>query len=68
LPETRSKKAADLAAKRPSHHAPETGNPISVKAKEWAFPWLLFGSELAGTAILVAAGLSVVILDFGQGS
>jgi aquaporin Z len=33
-----------------------------------SFPWLLFGSELVGTALLVAAGLSVVILDFGQGS
>jgi aquaporin Z len=32
------------------------------------FPWLLFGSELAGTALLVAIGVSFVILDFGQGS
>ncbi len=29
---------------------------------------MLFGAELAGTAILVAVGLSIVILDFGQGS
>jgi aquaporin Z len=39
-----------------------------MKAKDGSFPWLLFGSELAGTAILVMAGLSIVILDFGQGS
>jgi aquaporin Z len=32
------------------------------------FPWMLYGSELIGTALLVAVGLSIVILDFGQGS
>lgn len=31
-------------------------------------PWLLFASEFAGTALLVAAGVSLVILDFGAGS
>ena len=31
-------------------------------------PWLLFGAELMGTALLVAVGLSIVILDSGQGS
>lgn len=31
-------------------------------------PWLLFCSELLGTALLVAVGLSIVILAFGQGS
>jgi aquaporin Z len=31
-------------------------------------PWLLFGAELTGTACLVAVGLSVVILAFGEGS
>jgi aquaporin Z len=31
-------------------------------------PWRLFASELVGTAVLVAAGLSVVILMFGVGS
>ena len=31
-------------------------------------PWLLFGAELMGTALLVAVGLSFVILGFGQGS
>lgn len=31
-------------------------------------PWLLFGAELMGTALLVAVGLSFVILNFGQGS
>lgn len=33
-----------------------------------SFPWHLFGAELAGTALLVAVGLSVVIIDFGRGS
>ncbi len=31
-------------------------------------PWTLFAAELAGTAILVAVGLSIVILAFGDGS
>ncbi len=31
-------------------------------------PWLLFGAELLGTALLVTVGLSLVILAFGQGS
>lgn len=31
-------------------------------------PWLLYGAELIGTALLVCVGLSVVILNFGQGS
>lgn len=30
--------------------------------------WTLFFSEFVGTALLVAAGLSIVILDFGAGS
>ncbi|MHB1891279.1 MAG: MIP/aquaporin family protein [Acidimicrobiales bacterium] len=30
-------------------------------------PWQLFVSELVGTALLVALGLSVVIIDFGHG-
>ncbi|BAP88226.1 major intrinsic protein [Burkholderiales bacterium GJ-E10] len=29
---------------------------------------MLYGAELIGTALLVAGGLSIVILDFGQGS
>lgn len=33
-----------------------------------AFPWLLFGAEFLGTALLVVVGLSLVILGFGQGS
>jgi aquaporin Z len=32
------------------------------------FPWPLFWSELAGTALLLLAGLSLVILMFGAGS
>ncbi len=31
-------------------------------------PWKAFAAELVGTALLIALGLSVVILDFGQGS
>jgi aquaporin Z len=31
------------------------------------FPWLVYGAELAGTALLLAVGLSVVIFDFGSG-
>jgi aquaporin Z len=31
-------------------------------------PWPLYGSEFAGTALLVAVGLSFVILDFGTGT
>ncbi len=33
-----------------------------------SFPWSLFVSELVGTALLVLAGLSFVILMFGDGS
>lgn len=33
-----------------------------------AFPWRLFFAELAGTAILLLIGLSLVILMFGTGS
>ena len=32
------------------------------------FPWRLFASELAGTALLVLFGLSLVILMFWAGS
>jgi aquaporin Z len=31
-------------------------------------PWLLYGAELMGTALLVSIGLSIVILALGQGS
>lgn len=33
-----------------------------------SFPWQVYVAELAGTAVLVGVGLSVVILDFGRGS
>jgi aquaporin Z len=33
-----------------------------------SIPWMLYGAELAGTALLVAVGLSIVIMAFGQGS
>jgi aquaporin Z len=39
-----------------------------MTTKNRPVPWLLFGAELLGTALLVAVGLSIVILDFGQGS
>jgi aquaporin Z len=32
------------------------------------FPWKPFGAELIGTALLIAVGLSIVILDFGHGT
>jgi aquaporin Z len=39
---------------------------MNVRAQ--TFPWMLFGAEFIGTALLVAVGLSIVILNFGQGS
>ena len=33
-----------------------------------SLPWRVFRAELVGTALLVAVGLSIVILAFGQGS
>jgi len=42
------------------------GVPLPLPAS--TVPWLLFGCEFAGTALLVAAGVSLVILDFGAGS
>jgi len=36
--------------------------------KTEAFPWRVFVSELAGTALLLLIGLSLVILMFGSGS
>ena len=36
--------------------------------RKQTFPWMLYGAELIGTALLVVVGLSIVILDFGQGS
>jgi len=29
---------------------------------------MLYGAELAGTALLIAVGLSIVILNFGESS
>jgi aquaporin Z len=31
-------------------------------------PWLVYGAELLGTALLIAIGLTIVIADFGTGS
>jgi aquaporin Z len=38
------------------------------KNNDQAFPWRLFFAELAGTALLLMIGLSLVILMFGTGS
>jgi aquaporin Z len=39
-----------------------------LETRKRSVPWLLYGAELTGTALLVAVGLSFVILDFGHGS
>jgi len=39
-----------------------------MSASDRPFPWQPLGAELIGTALLVAVGLSIVILDFGEGS
>lgn len=39
-----------------------------MKPRDQIAPWLLFGAELVGTALLVGVGLSIVIVNFGQGS
>ncbi len=41
------------------------GAPRRLQASR--VPWLLFACEFAGTALLVAAGVSLVIVDFGAG-
>lgn len=40
----------------------------SEEERDRSIPWLLFGAEFLGTALLIAFGLSLVILGFGQGS
>jgi aquaporin Z len=49
---------------------PENSSILKLgKAKEIAqIPWSVLISEMAGTAMLLAVGLSIVILDFGTGS
>jgi len=39
-----------------------------MKSHDKSVPWLLYGAEFAGTALLVGVGLSIVIINFGQGS
>ena len=39
-----------------------------MAGQDKGLPWKLFGAEAAGTAALLAVGLSVVIFDFGSGS
>ena len=41
---------------------------LTESARDWRVRWRLFFSELAGTAVLVSGGLSVVIFMFGDGS
>jgi aquaporin Z len=41
---------------------------VTNDEKRTPFPWSLFLSEVAGTAVLVIAGLSCVIVMFGEGS
>jgi aquaporin Z len=36
--------------------------------RDKSFPWMLYGAELIGTALLVAVGLSIVIINFGHDS
>jgi aquaporin Z len=38
------------------------------KTKGYGIPWLLYAAELAGTALLIFVGLSIVIFSFGTGS
>jgi aquaporin Z len=42
--------------------------PGRSNTRPHSLPWAPFLAELAGTALLVLVGLSVVIADFGQGS
>jgi aquaporin Z len=39
-----------------------------MKVHDRTVPWLILGAELIGTALLVGVGLSIVIVNFGQGS
>lgn len=39
-----------------------------MNTRDQSFPWRVYGAELIGTGLLVAVGLSIVILAFGQGS
>jgi aquaporin Z len=39
-----------------------------MKVHDRTVPWLLLGAELIGTALLIGVGLSIVIMNFGQGS
>lgn len=48
------------------HSTRKAGLPMATYDR--TFPWMLYGAELIGTALLVGLGLSIVILDFGQGS
>jgi len=47
---------------------PEKGSPSMIDSKDRPSPWPLLFSELAGTALLVLIGLSLVTVMFGTGS
>jgi aquaporin Z len=46
---------------------PQSLAPIPASRAQ-PVPWKVYGAELLGTALLVAVGLSIVIIDFGRGS
>jgi aquaporin Z len=45
-----------------------TSRVLALTRHRHTLPWVALLAELVGTALLVAVGLSIVILDFGQGS
>jgi aquaporin Z len=47
---------------------PGNSSGTKMNRMDSGVPWLLFGAELVGTALLIAVGLSIIILNFGQGS
>ncbi len=50
------------------HNCAEGAGERPAPKGRMRIPWAHYLSEFAGTALLIAAGLSVVIFDFGQGS
>jgi aquaporin Z len=50
------------------HRMVRTADRTGMKKETRTIPWVVFGAELVGTAILVGVGLSIVIFLFGHGS